>query len=252
MKKVIIAAVITLCNFSTVKADDLFNHIGVGLGVGTNGISIEAATPVTRFLQMRAGISVMPKFTFKTDADYTAFNTNPSYGEYPDYGDYEIYRSMPVTVDIGRVQGQLIFNFYPIPKAGLFIAAGAYFAGNKLVKVKGSSNDLEDFNKNDVEDPYITIGDYQIPVDKDGNVSGGFKVNGFRPYLGIGFGKVVPKSLVNFCFELGVQFQGKPQAYTDYGTIDTSFMDDDGTISKIQNALKVYPTLTFRLNFRVK
>ena len=47
-------------------------------------------------------------------------------------------------------------------------------------------------------------------MDNNGNVSGGLKVSGFRPYLGLGFGRAVPKKRVGVMFELGVQFHGKP------------------------------------------
>ena len=31
---------------------DIFNKLGVGVGVGTGGVSFEAATPITPFVQM--------------------------------------------------------------------------------------------------------------------------------------------------------------------------------------------------------
>jgi hypothetical protein len=47
-----------------------------------------------------------------------------------------------------------------------------------------------------------------------------------------------------------VQFEGTPELYTDYGEIDESITEDDNTFNKVANALKVYPTLTFRINFK--
>jgi len=47
-----------------------------------------------------------------------------------------------------------------------------------------------------------------------------------------------------------VQFEGKPELYSLYGEIDKSLIEDDNTFKKVQDILKVYPTLTFRLNFR--
>ena len=47
-----------------------------------------------------------------------------------------------------------------------------------------------------------------------------------------------------------MQIQGKPELYTDHGEIDKSITEDDNTFNKVRNALKGYPTLTFRLNFR--
>lgn len=46
-------------------------------------------------------------------------------------------------------------------------------------------------------------------------VNGGVKVKNFRPYLGLGFGRLIPKNRLGIRFELGAQFQGKPVVYAD-------------------------------------
>ena len=76
------------------------------------------------------------------------------------------------------------------------------------------------------------------------------KVNGFRPYLGIGWGRAVPGKLLNFGVELGVQIHGKPALYTEFGEIGIPDELEDDTFQKIMDKVKVYPNLTFRLNFR--
>jgi len=48
----------------------VFNHLGFGAGIGTSGITIEAATPITNFVNLRAGVSWMPAITFNADADH--------------------------------------------------------------------------------------------------------------------------------------------------------------------------------------
>ena len=151
---------IGLAALTAIAGPGVFNHLGFGAGIGTSGITIEAATPIINFVNLRAGESWMPSITFNADDDY------------------------------------------------------------------------------------------KIPADKDGNISGGFKVKNFRPYLGIGWGRMIPGKIVNFSTELGVQFEGTPELYTDYGEIDESITEDDNTFNKVANALKVYPTLTFRINFK--
>lgn len=216
----------------------IFNHLGGGVGVGTTGVSVELATPITHFVQMRAGFSWMPSIKFHSDVDFT-YNAPDADG---------VMRRQTGTVDLcgdlGRVQGQVIFNVYPIPKVPLYVAAGAYFGGGKLLKITGYSPDLAS------PDAQLAIGDYKIPADENGNISGGFKVNDFRPYVGIGWGWMIPGKLVNFSTELGVQFQNRPKLYTDYGEIDKSLVEDDNTFNKVADALRIYPTLTFRINFK--
>lgn len=235
IKKIIFTAAIALTGMSAVAQTKVFNHLGFDLGVGTNGISVEAATPITDWVTMRAGVSIMPGIKFSADVD----------------ADYEIAgqtRSTTVDLDgnLGRVQGQVIFNVYPAPKVPFYVALGGYFGGSKLVKIKGHSADLEGALNSGV-----IIGDQVLPVDAHGNVKGGIKVKGFRPYVGIGWGRAIPKKLVNFNIDLGVQIHGTPKLYTDNGEISPSlFDDDDNTFQKIMDKVKVYPTLTFRIGFR--
>lgn len=232
----LVLAGIVMAGCATTANAQFFDKLGASAGVGTNGISIEVSTRITDFVNMRAGVDIMPGFKFNSDADYY----------YDDAGSSR-EGNIDLKGDLGRTQGHVIFNVYPIPKVGFYVAAGAYFGGNKLVKITGTADDLGQLS----HDGYAIIGDYKIPVDPNGNISGGLKVNGFRPYLGIGWGRAIPGKLLSFGLDLGVQFEGTPKVYTDYGEIDTSLVEDDNTFNKIRDALKVYPTLTFKLNFRV-
>ena len=236
MKKFFVSAVVALIAATATSGNPLgiFNHLGVGVGAGTNCISIEAATPITSFIQMRAGVSIMPGITFKSDADvnYTVEGLQRQ-------------SSVDLKGDLGRVQGQVIFNVYPAPVVPFYIAVGAYFGGSDLIKITGHSDEMQQAGGGDV-----VIGDYTIPVDRNGNVDGGLKVKSFRPYVGIGWGRAIPGKLLNYSMDLGVQIHGKPELYTKYGTIETSDIDDNNTFNKIIDKVKVYPTLTFRLGFR--
>jgi len=227
-------ALIAAISFLPTNAQ-IFDHLGAGVGVGTNGISIDVATNITRFVQVRAGVDIMPGIKFNSDADF----------EYSVANDTR-YGTVDLKGDLGRTQGHIIFNVYPFPIGSFYVAAGAYFAGNKLVKITGHSDELGQQSN----DGYAIIGDYRIPVDANGNIRGGLKVKSFRPYLGLGWGRAIPGKLLAFGIDLGVQFEGKPEVYTDYGEIDQSLVDDDNTFNKIRDALSVYPTLTFKLNFR--
>ena len=87
-----------------------------------------------------------------------------------------------------------------------------------------------------------------IPVDKNGNVSGGIKVSSFRPYVGIGFGRIVPKNKrVGFLFEIGAQIHGTPEVYTDYGNVDMLMEEADNEFTDVMDKITVYPVMRFRL-----
>ena len=255
MKKLLVAFVLGLAAFgTTISAADnccmapapvpgvkstlgVFNHLGLGVGVGTNGISVEAATPITRFLALRAGVHFMPDFKFGTDVD--AYYNHPVIGE-------SVSETIDVDCGLGRTQGSVLLNVYPIPSSSFFIAAGAYFSGDKLIKIKGHSDAMMNYGG------MIEVGDYNIPVDKNGDVRGGLKVKGFRPYLGLGWGRSIPKRLLSFNFELGVQFEGKPEVYSETGDLkEITENEAANDFQDIIKHLKLYPNLTFRLSGKI-
>lgn len=247
MKKFLLAIAVVLGTLSSsaigLEKAGIANHLGVDLNVSTNGIGFEVSTPITRFVQARLGLSVMPGFKFHTDVDVDV----DGYGYWSNYVNDP---TMEVEASFKRVQGSLIFNVYPFPVGSFYVAAGAYFGGKDLIKISGHSEDYAQNSGN----LGVLIGDYRIPMDKDGNIKGGLKVNSFRPYLGIGWGRPVPNRLLNFGVELGVQFQGKPKVYAD-GLSDDEMRkvveDNDDDFQKIMDHFTVWPVLKFTLSGKI-
>ena len=225
-----------------------FNSLSIGANVGTTGWGIDIATPIGQHLALRAGVTIMPNFSYSDEVDVSVSYTS-SYlpdGEIPAYIDVE--------GSIGRTAGEVLLNIYPFKRSSFFIAGGAVFGGNKLIKIQGYSDELAQYmqyitnSANGVSLPGIEIGDFIIPVDKNGNVSGGIKVSSFRPYVGLGFGRIVPKNKrVGFLFELGVQVHGTPEVYTDYGSLGDLLEEADNDFSEILDKVTVYPVMRFRL-----
>ncbi len=73
------------------------NHLGVDINAGTNGIGFEVSTPVTRWVQARLGLSVMPGFSFTTSADIDS--------DYYGYGEYGNYIGCGVLKNIDGSEG---------------------------------------------------------------------------------------------------------------------------------------------------
>ncbi|MBD5308700.1 MAG: hypothetical protein HDS15_05415 [Bacteroides sp.] len=220
------------------------NHLGVGAHIGTTGFGFEVATPITKFVTARAGITIMPGISFNTEVDGTyqvpADSRTPSLaaGTAQDF-------TMNVKGSLSRTQGSLIFNVYPLANfSSFYIVAGGYFGGSQIVGVTGHSDELMSL----AENASIDLGDYKVPVDQNSNVSGALKVAGFRPYLGLGFGRPVPKGHLNFGVELGVQFMGKMKVYTDGEEQSKILTDNDDDCQKWMDKLTVYPVLKFTLS----
>ncbi|MCM1521924.1 MAG: hypothetical protein NC039_04655 [Muribaculaceae bacterium] len=243
MKKILImlcAAVGLFVASSQTSAQGLGigNHLGLDLGVGTTGISVEASTPITQFVQARLGVSIMPGINFHVDSE-VEFDT-PMGTQYSD---------LDLDGSLKRVQGSLIFNVYPLGnRFPLFIAVGGYLGGKDVVGIKGYAPEAAGMNG------FVEVGDYQLPLDATGHAKGALRVNNFRPYIGIGTGRPCPLGRVNFMWELGVQFQKKPYLYDDINKekIDiASVMGEDDTFQKIMDKLTVYPVLKFTLSGRL-
>ena len=213
-----------------------FNSLSVGVNAGTTGWGIDIATPIGQYLALRAGFTMIPNIKISDDLDVDV-----------NVQGYSKTHTMEVEGKMGRTAGEVLLNVYPFKRSSFFITGGAVFGGDKVIKLKGHSDELAKYQ--DLAGKYgIEIGDYVIPVDKNGNVSGGIKVSSFRPYVGLGFGRIVPKNKrVGFLFEIGAQFHGTPKVYTDYGSIDTLMEEADNEFTDIMNKITVYPVIRFRL-----
>jgi hypothetical protein len=275
MKKLLFVCAIAILGFGRANAQDLepadhgcFNHLAAGITLGTDGIGVEVAAPLTYQFSVRAGFEFMPKFKYKKTEN---LGKDPAFVNYPN--DQEI----DLEGKVNLFQGKLLFDYYPFAKSSFHLTAGAYFGSSDVVKVTNRNNFVEpsqwgtaglQLGKGDgVYDKYTAV------TDDHGNLDIKMRVNGFRPYLGVGFGRAIPsKHRVGVQFDLGVQFWGKPKVmghlmyfdsnegdfvtrYEDVNTNRITNMKDDYQDIKdmIQDVKKiyVYPVLNIRINGRI-
>ena len=214
-----------------------FNSLGLGLSVSTVGVGLEVSTPIGNYLALRGGVSFMPKFTV-TDEVNADLKGVPQ--GYPQSAEVELEGSTK------RTTGELLLNLYPFRSNGFFVAAGASFGGDKFVQITGHSYELHQLIAAGGS-AGLQIGDVSIPVDQNGNVSGGLKVSAVRPYVGLGYGRAVPSKRINFMLDAGVQLHGTPEVYSDFGQVDQLMAEVDNDFTDIINKLKVYPVIRFRI-----
>ncbi|MDY4551948.1 MAG: hypothetical protein SPD54_09085 [Parabacteroides sp.] len=214
-----------------------FNSLGLGLSVSTVGVGLEVSTPIGNYLALRGGVSFMPKFTV-TDEVNADLKGVPQ--GYPQSAEVELEGSTK------RTTGELLVNLYPFRSNGFFVAAGASFGGDKFVQITGHSDELQQLIAAGGS-AGLQIGDVSIPVDQNGNVSGGLKVSAVRPYVGLGYGRAVPSKRINFMLDAGVQLHGTPEVYSDFGQVDQLMAEVDNDFTDIINKLKVYPVIRFRI-----
>ena len=271
MKKVLvsIAAVVLSIGSALAQSDNnVFTHFGGSIGVGSTGITIDLSTNVTDYVGIRAGIDIMPKIKYSTDIDIT--NSAALQTQYNNWRTYYMATnptatppvlSVPSKVDIegklNNTTGHVLFDLYPGKKIDWHLTLGAYFGPTEVINVYTTKDEqLVDVAKYNAwqNDPDLLIGaklgDYFLKPDANGHIDADVKVKGFRPYVGLGWGRGVPKNhTLGFSVDAGVQFWGKPEIYLQGDKQSTSNFDDtdDGGFVKTMTKITVYPTLTFRL-----
>ncbi len=242
--------------------NNMFNHMSVGVSVGTTGLGIDLAMPVGNYVQLRGGINFFPKVKANVEVDYND-NLSPDVAEYANtvISAYGIPPTVKIQGKPNLFTGKLLADIYPFKNAAFFITAGAYFGGSNIINIVNTDNLIGVYRYNqDVigyNDKYglelkqigLEMGDHLLTVDKEGNVKGEIKVQKVRPYVGLGFGRAVPRKSIGCMIELGCQFWGSPEVYCNGDLLTESNVknEDGGEILKTISKIKVYPVLNFRI-----
>lgn len=266
MKKLMMVAVILLTSVGSVMAQNeykrgLFNHVGLNVGAGTEGISVGLAAPVTSFFEVEAGVNVMPSFKLSGDLDVDV-NTS-SLPQVPGV-QYPSSATIHAEGSFDRTTFNVKANLYPFGGGSkFFIAAGLSIGGEKIAEVNGSCDQLREFSQNlpsqEVKDQFrqavsANLAGYNLQFDENYNVQGDIRCKKVRPYLGLGFGRLVPKNRLGMRLELGCQFMDKLKVYQNDTEIDINkALEDagDDDLSKFVKDLKIYPVVKFSFTGRI-
>lgn len=295
MKKLFLIALTAIFATGTACAQDpddkmLFNHLSVGVTTGTPGlIGFDVATTCTPYVQIRAGMAIMPNIKYSTNiklaaGDVQNFNSKrdqvnqvlTNIGKEELVVTEEVKREYAVQGKLGFTNGKLLFDIFPFKSTGFpfFVTVGAYFGGSQIIKVYNkdagslqivnqANAAIREYNSNigiipgattPIKEIYATQGQYtDLGPNANGDVEFNVKVNGFKPYLGVGFGRPVPMNKrVGVQVELGCMFWSTPKV-TFSGNKDIDIEKDkagDKDVGKaidIISKFSVWPCLNFRI-----
>lgn len=213
--------------------DGFMKRFGVAVKAGTYGPGIDLHASLLPRLKARIGFNYM-SYDYKDNIDFEADSPN---GEYSVDGHfYDSKLKFP--------NANILFDFYPV-KSGIFcLTAGAYIGNNKIA-AKGFAKDAFVWGNHTI-----------VPVNENFNAS--LKMGDtFKPYFGIGLGRTISKSRVSFRFDLGVIYHGKYTIYYDgeHGreSIDgLKILEDEFDLPFSSDFLKLWPTLSFSISYRIK
>ena len=260
MKKLLFACIAVLMGSTSVLAQEdvergIFNHVGLNVSASTEGIGVGVAAPITDYLELSAGVNFMPSIKIKGDV-----NVDYNLGSLPAQVTIPNHDKVKITGDLKRTTMDVKLNIYPFGgKSTFFIAGGFSFGGEKVGKLTGHSDVIESaintypaFKDVILNSISAELDKYNVKFDERGDINGDIRVKKFRPYVGLGVGRLVPKSRVGFRFEAGCQFMGKLKVYQDNQEVKINELNDtDDDISKIIDKVKVYPVLKLTITGRI-
>lgn len=185
-------------------AQDMFNHMSLGVSLGLDGVGLEAAAPMGDHFQLRAGYSLLP-FSYSKDFDFGSVTLG---------GKTRSLNDIPMKANLwGPGNAKILADFFP--GSGPFhITAGIYVGTGKFLTAEA------DLSRALTADEYGTLGigfegGPTFTTDKKGIAYVNGNVWSVMPYVGIGFGHAVADGLCTVTFDLGVAVTGgiKAESY---------------------------------------
>lgn len=265
--------------------DKPFSHFGVGISVGTTALGINVSTVINPYLGVRAGINVWPMFKLGHIMHFRVEDVDREPGYILQHLDEinarleENDKVMPTIQDIMEVDvkvlpkltaGHLIVDYFPVPRKSSFhLSAGAHLGTGTVVNIHNRRDGIllpVTFWNRAMENPEVqplveeyglrriglALGDYFIMPDENGNIDAQIRVSGFRPYLGLGFGRPVPHRRIGCQVDLGVQFWGSPRVYVNGEELKPNKVGEElKDVLSIVSRIKIFPVLNLRLVGRI-
>ena len=265
------------------NGNNIFEHVGVGVGFGLTGITIDVGSDITDYLTIRGGMDIFPSVSQDFDVKIgfeSSFKKSDVPSRYALPGD-----KVKIEGKTGLGAGHLLFDIHPFKNA-FRITTGLYFGKEEIITVENKDNndflgianwnrDVTAFNETGTKAPGLAgipglgtaitelprlgleMSDYFLAPDNNGHVDASIRVNKVRPYIGLGVGRMVPKKSRLTCnFDFGVQFWGKPEIYLNgidgEKKLEKKDLGNDGDdVLDILSKITVYPQLTVRLVGRI-
>ncbi len=150
MKKYLFISILSIFGLTTAHAQynndvewGLFNHMSVGLGLGTTGISVDVAAPICPYVAVRAGADILPNIKFYPALDLGfSQDVKDFFQEW--FPEALPNKRMPDKIDFdGKLKfsaGHLLFDVYPFKNSSFHVTAGAYLGGKELVNMDTSGD----------------------------------------------------------------------------------------------------------------
>lgn len=169
---ILFAGVSLISQPSALAADNYFtqhniaNHLEMGLTVGTTGVGLELATPITKWARLRAGYDIAPRFKMDSHFDVMTyggdqFNQNDfdrARQLMRDFSGYELDPSVKMENTLTFQNWKVLLDIFPIPDNNHWrFTFGLYGGSRKLGKTINAMDEMTTL---------VTIGSYNNLYDQ--------------------------------------------------------------------------------------
>jgi len=249
-------------------------HLGLGVEASTTGFGFELAAQLSSNFALRGGISYFPHYSYgntfnvnlaekaKTQIN-DAIDSDPGIGlALEQFGlpkrAEEINTDINVKAALNMFNGKILIDYYPNAQYGFHITGGVYIGKSNLVNINGNMDQAVQilgalktlgFDFSDV--PVVIEQAYQLKGKDLVNMEGAVNVTSVKPYLGIGFGRAIPKSRVGLSLDLGAFYQGTPELVSDNKDVKQLMEAELTGVSEVLKKLPFYPVLSIKLSVRI-
>jgi len=264
--------IIICAGISAQKTAKASGHLAVGVEASTTGFGLELATPMGSHFALRGGVSLFPAYSYDdnfnvnlTESFKTQFNefvaSDPELASALEQQGIksanDINTDIKATATLNFLNGKILIDIYPWAKYAFHITGGVYIGRSDIIKVKGkmdqAANILGQLPPKYSDIPLITNDekDYELTGNDIRNMQGVLRVNSVKPYLGIGFGRAVPKSRVGMSFEIGAFYQGTPEFVGNSSNVQKLIDAELTGVTDVIKKIPVYPVISLKLNLRI-
>lgn len=242
MKKIsfltmIFTALLTFGSSAALAEEYIFDRFAVGLELGTAGVGLELATPATRFVTLRAGVSALPPISYSTTIPYSI---------------NKVQYSTTVKAKLHKIDAKILADIYPFPESSFHLTTGLFMGSPDLVRIQNTTP-ITAISRGEG----IMVSGMLVTPDDDGFVKLALRTAALKPYVGVGFGRPVSDKHLNVAFDLGVQYWGTPTVNAwstdeeEWATFTKSDFDNDEVNKYLDliSSIPVWPVLNFRIYY---
>jgi len=240
MKRVSLFLSATLLSMGIASAQvemGLFDHVGLGISFGTEGVGIDVAAPIGPHFAIRAGYNFM---AYTYDAKEMNFST-----EFTELGQtYKADITVQPSLDLNNSSFSLLSDYYIKPNGCFHLTAGVFSGPTDLLDGTMTITDIKS------NCPFLTDAQIRDKVFENmggnNNIMIGISKNAVCPYIGFGYGRAIPQSRVGLGIEIGCQYVGNYKVNDPNNLLD-NYADFNDVVEQIES-VPIYSTIQLRIS----